>query len=232
MAEEKSVQGGKHIGRVLKEEGVEYYFGVTGGHIFPTQVGMGMAGIKMIHCRHEQAAGYAADAYARASGKVGICIGTAGPGMTNQISAIATAYFCKSPVVAFYGQHRTYEDGRGGLQESRADQILNSITKWTRRIIDPKTIAYFTKKACRDAMTYPQGPVALELPENIVSVRTPNSARINIIFCAIVQKLDQFQFSPFPFARHIVGYRMENIHYSVIGMGGAIHGFDADDRQQ
>jgi len=178
---EKAVQGGKHIGRVLKEEGVEYYFGVTGGHIFPIQVGMGMAGIKMVHCRHEQAGGYAADAYARASGKIGVCIGTAGPGMTNQISAIATAYFCKSPVVAFYGQHRTYEDGRGALQESRADQILNSITKWTRRIIDPNTIAYFTKKACRDAMTYPQGPVALELPANISSVRTPNSAQIGFV---------------------------------------------------
>lgn len=97
MAEEKPVQGGKHIGRVLKEEGVEYYFGVTGGHIFPIQVGMGMAGIKMVHCRHEQAGGYAADAYARASGKVGVCVGTAGPGMTNQISAIAQALFLQEP---------------------------------------------------------------------------------------------------------------------------------------
>lgn len=86
--------------------------------------------------------------------------------MTNQVSAIAQAYTCRSPVVAIYGQHGTHEDGRGGWQEAYADQILPSITKWTRRIIDPKTIAYNIKKACRDAMTYPQGPVAIELPKH------------------------------------------------------------------
>lgn len=88
-ATEKAVQGGKHIGWVLREEGVEYYFGITGGHVFPIQVGLGMAGIKLLHMRHEQAGAYAADGYARASGKVGVCIGTAGPGMTNTISGIA-----------------------------------------------------------------------------------------------------------------------------------------------
>jgi acetolactate synthase-1/2/3 large subunit len=178
---EKAVQGGKHMGTVLKEEGVEYIFGVIGGHIFMENVGIGMAGIKMIHCRHEQAGGYAADGYSRASGKVGVCFGTAGPGMTNQISAIAQAYFCKVPLVAYYGQHGTYEDGRGALQESRADQILNSVTKWTRRIISPKTIAYFTKKAMRDAMTYPQGPVAIELPRDIVAARTPLSQQLGYV---------------------------------------------------
>ena len=156
---ERAVQGGKHLGRVLKEEGVEYHFGVTGGHIFNEEVGMGMAGIKMVHCRHEQAGGYAADGYARASGKIGVCEGTAGPGMTNTISAIAQAYFAKVPVVAIYGEHGFAEDGRGALQESRADQILNSITKWTRRVLSPTTVAFWTKKACRDAMTYPPGPM-------------------------------------------------------------------------
>ena len=178
---EKAIQGGKHMGAVFKEEGVEYIFGVIGGHIFMENVGIGMAGIKMVHCRHEQAGGYAADGYARASGKVGVCFGTAGPGMTNQISAIAQAYFSKVPMVAYYGQHGTYEDGRGALQESRADQILNSITKWTRRIISPKTIAYFTKKAMRDAMTYPQGPVVIELPRDIVSARTTISQQLGYV---------------------------------------------------
>ncbi len=88
---ERAVQGGKHIGSVLKEEGVQYYFCVTGGHIFPIQAGIGLQGILMIHCRHEQAAGYAADGYARSSGKVGVAMGTAGPGATNMFSAIAQA---------------------------------------------------------------------------------------------------------------------------------------------
>lgn len=172
QAAEKAVQGGKHIGRVLKEEGVECYFGITGGHVLPIQVGLGMAGIKLLHVRHEQAGAYAADGYARASGKVGVCIGTAGPGMTNTISGMAHAYQCKSPVVAIYGQHRTWEDGRPAEHESQATQVVAPFTKWTRRIISPYTIAYFVKKAVRDALTYPQAPVALEIPLDILTVRT------------------------------------------------------------
>lgn len=175
MAQEKPMQGGKHIARVLKEEGVEYIFGLAGGHVFPFIIGAGMAGIKMIHCRHEQAGGYIADGYARASGRVGVCFGTAGPGMTNQISAIAQAMSAKVPIVAFYGQHGTWEDGRHALQEGSAEKALGQYTKWTQRVVDPALFAYFTKKAFRDAKTYPQGPVALEFPLNIQGVRTTAS---------------------------------------------------------
>ncbi|MFH0847174.1 MAG: thiamine pyrophosphate-binding protein [Chloroflexota bacterium] len=172
---EKSVQGGKHVAAVLKEEGVEYYFAIAGGHLNPLMVGLGMAGIKLVHMRHEQAAGYAADAYARSSGKVGICMGTAGPGMTNMVSALCQAQSAKSAVVAIMGQHSGAEDGRGALQEARADQILNSCTKWTRRVVSPTSLAYFTKKAIRDALTYPQGPVVLEIPADILRPRTTMS---------------------------------------------------------
>ena len=172
---EKAVQGGKHIGRVLREDGVEFYAGITGGHVHPIQVGMGMAGIKLLHVRHEQAGAYIADGYARACGKVGVCIGTAGPGMTNTISGIAHAWQCKSPVVAIYGQHRTWEDGRPAEHESYAVQVVAPFTKWTRRIVSPYTIAYFVKKAVRDALTYPQMPVALEIPLDILTVRSTQS---------------------------------------------------------
>lgn len=181
MTEEKALQAGKHIARVMKEEGVDYIFGVVGGHLNPWLVGCGMAGIKMAHMRHEQAGAYAADAYARASGKVGCCFGTAGPGMTNTVSAIAQAYYCKSPVVAFYGQHYVTQDGRGALQEAFADQVLPSLTKWTKRIIEPHLFAYFVKKAFRDALTYPQGPVAIEMPFDTQMVRTPLSGQMGFI---------------------------------------------------
>jgi acetolactate synthase-1/2/3 large subunit len=173
--EEALIQGGKHIARVLKEEGVEYVFGIAGGHIFALMVGFGSADIKLVHCRHEQAAGYAADAYARASGKVGVCFGTAGPGMTNLASALAQAYYAKSPVVAFFGQHSTFEDGRMALQEGFGESVMQGLTKWTKRIVDPALLCYYTKKAFRDAMTYPQGPVGLEIPRNILAARTPFS---------------------------------------------------------
>jgi acetolactate synthase-1/2/3 large subunit len=178
---ERAVQGGKHIGAVLKEEGVQYYFCVTGGHIFPIQVGIGMQGILMIHCRHEQAAGYCADGYARSSGKVGIAMGTAGPGATNMFSAVAQAFFAKVPLVAIMGEHGTNEDGRGALQELRPDQIYNAVTKWTRRIVDPTVMALWVKKAVRDAMTYPQGPVVLSYPRNVQAVRTTMSQQAGYI---------------------------------------------------
>jgi acetolactate synthase-1/2/3 large subunit len=189
---EKAISVGKQAGRVMKEEGVEYIFGVTGGHIFPIMVGAGMNGIKLVHCRHEQAGGYAADAYARTSGKVGVCFGTAGPGMTNTVSAIAQAHFCKTPLVAFYGQHATMEDGRGALQECFAEPIMSSITKWTRRIVDPSVMALWVKKAFRDAATYPQGPVAIEIPRNIQSIRTTNSQQVGFIDNAFEEPLPSY----------------------------------------
>jgi len=175
MSKEKLLQCGKHIARVLKEEGVEYQFGVTGGHIFPMNAGLGLAGIKLVHCRHEQTGAYAADAYARTSGKLGVCFGTAGPGMTNTVSGVAQAFWCKSPILALYGQHSTYEDGRDALQEGYAKETVGQYTKWTRRIVDPTLTSYYTKKACTDALAYPPGPVAIEIPLDIQARKTPVS---------------------------------------------------------
>jgi len=179
--EEKLLSGGKQMARVLKEEGVEYTFGVSGGHIWPFNAGCGVAGIKMVHMRHEQAGGYAADAYARSTGKVGVCFGTAGPGMTNQLSGIVQASSARSPVVAFYGQHLSFEDKRSALQEGYATPIMSQYCKWATRVISPYTMAYVTKKAFRDAMTYPQGPIAIEVPVDIWNIKTPASAQMGFI---------------------------------------------------
>jgi len=169
---ENSITSGKVMGRVLKAEGVEYMFGLQGGHIWSFLLGAGQSGIKMVHFRHEQAGAYAADAYARTTGKVGLCFGTAGPGMTNQISGIAQAKSAKSPVVAIYGQHGTAEDGRNALQEGYAEKALGQYTKWTARVVSTSMVAYTIKKAMRDAMIYPQGPVAIEMPNDLMNSRT------------------------------------------------------------
>ena len=181
MTEEKAVQGGKHIARVLKEEGVEYYFGLVGGEMYTIMVGCGMEGIELVHVRHEQAGAYAADGYARASGKVGICFGTSGPGLTNMVSGIAHAQKCYSPVVCFIGEHGMIADGRGGSQECNGDRILPSLTKWTRRIVDEHTLAFFTKKAIRDAMTYPQGVCAIIIPRDINPRRTTIAQQVGFV---------------------------------------------------
>jgi acetolactate synthase-1/2/3 large subunit len=172
MEQDKAVQSGKHIARVLKEEGVEYHFGLHGGHINALLVGCGLEGIKLVHVRHEQASSYCADGYAKASRKVGISFSTAGPGLTNQISGIAHCYYSRTPVVHFTGQVSRRQDGHLDIHESWGDQLCNSITKWTKRIVDPTQVAYWTKKAVCDALSYPQGPIVLEIPSDVLHART------------------------------------------------------------
>lgn len=155
------------VARVLKEEGVEWYAGVHGGHVWQLMVAIDRVGIKTYHMRHEQSGVYMADGWARASGKPGVAMGTAGPGFGNMISAMYQAYLARSPVICLLGQHGTSEDGWGPFQEAYAEPLSGYFTKWTKRLIDPSMIAYLMQKAFRDATTYPPGPVALEFPINI-----------------------------------------------------------------
>jgi len=164
MAEIKVVSA---VAKILKEEGVEWYAGVHGGHVWQLQVAMDRAGIKCYHMRHEQSGVYMADGWARASGKPGVAMGTAGPGFGNMISGMYQAYLARSPVICFLGQHATEEDGWGPFQEAYAEPFSGHFTKWIKRITDPSMTAYFMQKAFRDATSYPCGPVALEFPVNV-----------------------------------------------------------------
>lgn len=166
--EKEFITGGEAVGRVLKEEGVQYLFGVAGGHVFPLITGIVGQGIRMIHMRHEQTGVYAADGYARAAGEMGVCFGTAGPGMTNMLSGIAQAFICRSPVLCLFGQHLTNEDKREPIQEAYAADICRSITKWTVRAVDWRMLSFLTKKAAREMGIYPPGPVGIEIPLNIL----------------------------------------------------------------
>ena len=155
------------VAKILKEEGVEWYAGVHGGHVWQLMVAIDRAGMKCYHMRHEQSGVYMADGWARASGKPGVAMGTAGPGFGNMISAMYQAYLARSPVICLLGQHPTEEDGWGPFQEAYAEPLSGHFTKWTKRVTDPSMTAYFMQKAFRDAMSYPCGPVALEFPTNI-----------------------------------------------------------------
>ena len=182
--EKEFITGGEAIGQVLKEEGVKYLFGIAGGHVFPLITGIVGQGIRMIHMRHEQTGVYAADAYARSARDVGVCFGTAGPGMTNMLSGVTQAFICRSPVLCLFGQHLTSEDRREPIQEAYGTEITRSITKWSARVVDQRMLSFLTKKAMREIRIYPPGPVALEIPLNILARRdkaasqrifTPNS---------------------------------------------------------
>lgn len=167
--------GGQVLGQVLKEEGVRYLFCIQGGHNYPIVSGALEQGIELIHMRHEQAAAYAGDAYARITKRPAVCAASAGPGVTNMITGIAQAYLGRIPLVALLGQHATIHDQRGALQEMYGADMLRTITKWSKRIVDWKTIAFDTKKAFRDASRYPPGPVALEFPTDRVNMQDDES---------------------------------------------------------
>ena len=155
------------IAKVLKEEGVEWYAGVHGGHVWRIMTAIAKTGIKMYHMRHEQSGVYMADGWARATGKPGVCFGTAGPGFGNMISGMYQAYLARSPLICLLGQHSTAEDGWGPFQEAYAEPLSGHFTKWIKRLVDPSMTASLMQKAFRDATAYPPGPVGIEVPVNI-----------------------------------------------------------------
>jgi acetolactate synthase-1/2/3 large subunit len=150
--------------KALQAEGVDTMFGLMGGHIQPIQDHAYRAGINVIQVRHEQAAAHAADGYARVTRRPGVCFGTAGPGMLNMVTGIHMAYVSRTPMVCLFGGHKERESHRGTMQEAYAADVCRSITKWTVRVTEPEMISHFIRKAFRDAMTPPFGPVGIELP--------------------------------------------------------------------
>jgi len=150
--------------RALLDEGVDTMFGLMGGHIQPIQDHAYRAGIRVVQVRHEQAAAYAADGYARVTGRPGVCFGTAGPGMLNMVAGIHMAHVSRTPMVCLFGGHKERESHRGSMQEAYAAEVCRSLTKWTVRVTEPELIPHFIRKAFRAAMTPPYGPVGIELP--------------------------------------------------------------------
>jgi acetolactate synthase-1/2/3 large subunit len=167
-AEGGPLDGGALVGRILKEQKVRYLFAINGGHIFPILANLRNNGVKLIHMRHEQACAYAADAYARTSGEVGVCSVTAGCGLTNAVTGLCVAGLTGSAVVCIAGQHPTTEDHLGSFQEAYGVEICRSFAKSVKRVIDWSTIEIDLRQAFREAICYPQGPSLVEIPANIL----------------------------------------------------------------
>jgi acetolactate synthase-1/2/3 large subunit len=155
--------GGRIIGRILKEHGVKFVFGIPGGHVWSIDTGLHEHGIKRIHMRHQQAAVYAADAYARISLSPGICYGTAGIGATDSVSGINQAWLARTPVIGLFGMHTSSESHRGTLQEAYPSRIFETMTKWCVDIDDWRQIPLYLRRALRDCLVYPPGPIVLGL---------------------------------------------------------------------
>ncbi len=151
----------------LKREGVEVMFGYPGGQVLPIFDKLYDSDIKFILTRHEQAAAHAADGYARATGKTGVCLATSGPGATNLTTGIATAYMDSIPLVAITGQVKTFLIGNDAFQEADVTGITRPITKHNYLVKDIKDLARTVREAFHIASTGRPGPVLIDIPSDI-----------------------------------------------------------------
>jgi acetolactate synthase-1/2/3 large subunit len=151
----------------LVKEGVEVIFGYPGGSVLDTFDVLADSPIKFILTRHEQGAAHMADGYARATGKVGVCIATSGPGATNLVTGIATAYMDSIPIVAFTGQVPTPMIGNDAFQEADITGITRPITKHNYLVKDVRDLARITREAFYIASSGRPGPVLVDLPKDV-----------------------------------------------------------------
>ena len=161
------MKGGEAIIKSLKDQGVDTVFGYPGGVLLPLYDVIYDSNIRHILVRHEQCAAHAADGFARASGRVGVCIGTSGPGATNLITGIATAYMDSSPIVAIAGQVATGLIGNDAFQEVDTIGITMPITKHNFQAMKAEEIPGMIKSAFYIAGTGRAGPVVLDLPKDV-----------------------------------------------------------------
>ncbi len=162
------VHGGRLVARVLKNENVSHIFTLCGGHIAPIYDGCIDEGIRVIDTRHEQAAAHAADAYARLRRGIGVAAVTAGPGVTDAVTAVANAYYAASPLVLLGGAAPLGQQGRGALQEMEQVALLRPITKCSLSIHETARIPELLTQAIRIALSGRPGPVFVELPFDVL----------------------------------------------------------------
>ena len=164
--------GAEIVVRCLKEEGVEYLFGYPGGSVLHIYDALhGQDDVKHVLVRHEQAAAHAADGYSRASGKPGVVLVTSGPGLTNAVTGIATAYMDSVPMVILSGQVPTKLIGNDAFQEVDSVGITRPCVKHNFLVKDVKDLAVTIKKAFYIATTGRPGPVLVDLPKDITAAR-------------------------------------------------------------
>lgn len=151
----------------LKREGVEVIFGYPGGQIMPLYDALYDFDIKHILARHEQGAGHAADGYARASGKVGVCFATSGPGATNLVTPIANAYMDSVPMVAITGQVKRAAIGLDSFQEADITGITLPVVKHSYLVTSPEDLPRIIHEAFHIAATGRPGPVLIDIPVDV-----------------------------------------------------------------
>ena len=159
--------GAQAIVEALKREKVKYVFGIPGGATLPLHDVLYDSDIRVILARHEQCAAHMADGFARASGFPGVCVATSGPGATNLVTGIATAYMDSSPIVAFTGQVPRKMIGKDAFQEADIVGITTPITKYHFQLKSAMEIPRTVRMAFHIASTGRNGPVLIDIPKDV-----------------------------------------------------------------
>ncbi|MEM7111299.1 MAG: thiamine pyrophosphate-binding protein [Chloroflexota bacterium] len=162
------LHGGTLVGEVLAKHGVKFLYTLCGGHISPILIGAEAQGIRVVDTRHEVTAVFAADATARLTGVPGVAAVTAGPGMTNTITAVKNAQMAQSPVIILGGAAATLLKGRGALQDIDQISVMKPLVKMAAAVTRVRDIVPTLEKAFHVAQSGVPGPVFVELPVDLL----------------------------------------------------------------
>jgi acetolactate synthase-like protein len=162
------MHGGDTVAEVLYAQGVRFLFTLCGGHISPILVGCKGRGIRVVDTRHEATAVFAADAVARLTGVPGVAAVTAGPGVTNTVTAVKNAQMAQSPVVLIGGAAPTALQGRGALQDIDQISLVKPIVKWAHTVRKVRDLAPCLETAFRKSLEGVPGPVFVECPADLL----------------------------------------------------------------
>lgn len=159
---------GRAVGQALVDCGVDVIFTLVGGHTTPIVDACPDVGLRLIDVRHEEAAAHMAHGYARATGRPGVALVTAGPGLTNTASGVAHAWSSGAPMVLIAGRAPLAQHDRGALHEMDQIAFMRPITKWATTVHEPARLPEYIERGLRVARTGRPGPVLLEIPSDVL----------------------------------------------------------------
>jgi acetolactate synthase-1/2/3 large subunit len=169
------VDGGRLVAKALRAQGVQHIFTLSGGHIASIYEGCLHEGVGIVDTRHEQAAAHMAEGWARVTGKPGVAVVTAGPGVTDAITGIANAWDSASPIVVLGGHSPLAHYERGAMQELDQLGMMGTVTKWARACYQTARLPDYVATAFRHAASGRPGPVYLEVPWDVLDGRVDES---------------------------------------------------------
>ncbi len=165
------IHGGDLVAKALAREGVKYIFSLCGGSILPIYEGCASEGIEVIDFRHEQASAFAAQAWAKVTGNPGVVVATAGPGVTNITTPVASAFRDSVPMIAIGGRSLSTQWDMDPPQDLDHVAHMRPMTKWARSVLETARIPEYLSMAFRQAIGPSPGPVFLEIPENVLRAK-------------------------------------------------------------